>query len=527
MADETTFTSEEDEDVKMIEDARKQLAEEEAKNFESEEMVPEEEPEEEPKKDEPLDIFALSTNIEDAELAVDELPKEEREKLFQEETVDATPNDDVPDLSEVLHLTTASLEELEECLKDEDMSQEALEKAISTDSKLAKIAKAYHLITKAVQLQGYFLGEGNIKPVADLISDKTTRGEEFSKVETLAGNSAIVNVAARLNKIQKVYLYNSGFHIDLRKLSVNEIRNILESIDDEGKEIGRTLGGHFYVMNDIFYIQQIAGRLKDIVVGSNLANWDHGTTLIKHISFNDFDSILGAMGHHLFSKGVKYTLECPSCNYSEKITLDLNQIKTYDINKMPQEAIERLLNPDTFKSKDFFKYQQAIGAYRNFKFSYDGEQGELHMKVPTIMSFLKHGIRLVSYMLRELYGDDDSTPSDQQIFDYRVLNYYKNFLPWIEQLVWLDKDGKPSFKTSEIKALEQVLEPNIWENNPEKEQFLSFIKDTRLTHHGVLGNVCKKCHRAPNPKTNGYIPLDMHAFFYNLSVFYQLRSMRS
>lgn len=482
--------------------------------------------EKESMKEEKVELLKATPIVQaevEEEKGVDELDKEEMTQV----PVDENPDDNIPDLSDAFIMTSAMKAELEAIFVNSDMSPDNLLKEESTNGKLFRLAKAYSLISKAVELNYEMLEGKDLQPLKDVCPSKHSYGKKYERHTTIEDEEeALLQLTARLNSVKKLRLVNSGFYITLKKLSVGEIKAILDQIDDDGKIMGRILGGHFYTLSDYFYVQQISAFLKHIVGGSNLNKWNHGNNLIKFISLNDFNLILGALGEHLFMDGVKYLIECPeeSCSYTEKIKLDIADTAIVEWSRLPEEAIKRLFSDDEFTVKDYFKYQELIGASDSVNVT---EKIEMKLKVPTIFTFLKHGDVLMARLINALYKDD-AAPTDQQMMDYRVLNYYKNFLGWIEKVVChpVDENDKGCTITKK-RAIEELLEPAVWEKNEERTKFLDFFKKSSLVHHGVLGKQCPKCGRVPNPKTNGYIALDMHNFFYNLSAFHLLRSLSS
>lgn len=500
---EHIMLDEDQEDLEIIEQARV-VAEEEERTLVAEEVpvpVPEEE-----------------------EYGADEMPPEKLEEIKAESKAPEV-KDNIPDLSDTLMLVPISPEELEEVFVKADMTPEALAVAEGTNNKFYRLAKIYSTLTKASRFNLMSMEGKDLHPVSEVCSDKLSRGKKFDKNKMLEGEEAVINISARLHGLKKIYLYNSGFHIVVKKIGSMEIKNILDYIDENGVELGRSLGGHFYAMNDIFFVQQVGYLLKQLVVDSNLRKWDHGNNLIKFISINDFPSILGGIASLLFKEGVKYAIECPevTCDYQEKLVLDVDKLKLVDMQKLGQPAIKRLLSDDEFTAKDYIEYQEAIGAHSEVQIN---PTTKFELKVPTIFTFVKNGVDLMSKIIEALYADN-RTPSNDDILEYRILNYYKSFISWINRAVLYNEDGTLDITTREKKALEDMLEPSIWENHDERDKFVKFFTDSRIVHHGVLGTTCPKCGKTPNPKTNGFMSLDMHSFFFNLSAYRMLESLGS
>ena len=500
-----------DDDEQMIANARQKAAEQ---------------PEEQPQVAPPERMISkpeVAQKEEDTEIGADEMDRESI--LKEEEPVD--PDDKVPDLSNMFILIPAVPEALEVIFKNADMSPNNLLKEESVNGKLFRLAKGYAGMTQAQRLAQSMLEDKNLEYLKDRAPIQHSSGNKFEHHTAIDDpQEAILQLSARLSQIKRMRLVNSGYYIAFKKLKVSEIKIILDQIDDAGKQLARVLGGHFYAMSDYFYVQQIGLLLKHVVGGSNLNKWNHGNNLIKHMSIHDFNDVLCVLGSHLFTDGVKYVIECPqeNCSYSEKLKLDIEETRLVEWSRLPEKAIKRLFSDDTFTTKDYLQYQEAIGAYDTVNVTSDIT---MHIKVPTIFTFLKHGEDLVGRMIKALYADE-RVPTDDEILEWRVLNYHKNFLGWIEKVVChpISEDDKGCTIVRK-EAIEDLLEPNIWEQHEERTKFLDFFKKSQLVHHGVLGKQCPLCKAVPDPKLNGFMALDMHSFFYNLSAFHMLRSLSS
>ena len=221
----------------------------------------------------------------------------------------------------------------------------------------------------------------------------------------------------------------------------------------------------------------------------------------------------------MFRNGIKHEIVCPNieCKYVEKIELDLNKTKLIDISKIPQEALQILLSVNTFDVKTYKAYQKYLNLFREVQVK---DNIIMYLKVPSISTYLKFGAEFIAKMIKSLYTNNK--PSGEEILEYRVINFYKMFLAWVDKVVFYKEDGTIDFETRDPEAILKLLEKDVWEDSENIVQFTSFFNDTVITHYGFLGQVCPSCGKEPNPQTNGFIPLDIRSFFFNLSV-YQIR----
>lgn len=458
-----------------------------------------------------------------------EVSEEEIEKVIND-----TPSKpevkivDIPDISEYHSYTTEDLDILSEKLNEKvDIPAEELSAILDNkDEHLTKLSKIIVNSTKRAEFERKFLEDlkDKIDYLPDLISDKMTKGKTFDKDNKLVtGNDAKVNISARLHGLRKINLVHSGFFIVTKKLTPSEIRAILHYVDQEEKEIGRILGTHYYSIDDVIIIQKMTELFKYIVVDSNLVNWKND--LLKTMSILDYDLVIGSLVAHLFKNGVKHEMVCPEidCKYSELVNLDITKTKLIDMSRLNEKALKILLDNKPFDIIKFKAYQKLIGASKTIDVT---DQAKFFLKVPTVATFVSYGIEYIAKLITALYSDN-RTPTQRDIIEYRMLNYYKMFLPWIEKLTYYNEDGTEDFSTTEPEAWETLLEKDVWENQANVKDFTNFFTETKLVHYGFMGQECPVCKRTPNPKTNGFVPLDIRSFFFNLLMFQNLKDLKS
>ena len=467
---------------------------------------------------EPISIEQIEQPI-DESLAFDEVDIPVVEAIEEKKVI----KKEIPDVSDFISSTTISGIDLQNLLNtDLNLSNEELtEKLKDSNEHITKLARIFYEYTNQQKLEQRNLEKKKdvLKLSEEVIPDKISTGATFDNNKVLSGEEAKVNIMARIHGIKKIYLVHSGFYIVIRKPDTSELREILRYIDEEEKEIGKILGAHFYTVDDLFFKQKVCEILDHLVVDSNLKNWREKGTLIKAISINDFDIIIHGIVSLMFRNGVKHEIVCPDieCKYVEKIELDLNKTKLIDIEKISQEALSILLSMNNFDVKTYKTYQKYLNLNREVKIK---DNIFMYLKVPSISTYLKFGNDFIAKMIKSLYSNNK--PSGEEILEYRVINFYKMFLPWIDKVVFYKEDGSIDFETRDPEAILKLLDKDVWEDSENITEFTSFFNDTVLVHYGFLGQRCPSCNKEPNPQTNGFIPLDIRSFFFNLSV-YQIR----
>lgn len=452
-------------------------------------------------------------------------------KVFEEENEEIKNIvDNVPDLSEFLTHTIDDVNILSKTLDEKvDMPSDTLS-AILDDEKehLTKLAKIVVNYTKRDELENRQIAKclNSLKHLDEVLPDKITSGTKLepNKTTVFSGQDAMINIAAKIHGLRKTHLIHSGFHIVTKKLSSSEIREILRYIDDEGNEIGKVLGMHYYTVDDVVFVQKFSEILKFIVVDSNLKDWQRGTTLVECISYLDFDVIIASICSQLYRQGVKHEMVCPEidCKYSEVINLDINKIKLIDTSRLTEKATQILLSGKPFDKIKCKAYQKEIKAYKEVEVL---PNVTFTLRVPSITTFVRYGIEYIAKLIQALYSDN-KTPEQKDIARYRIVNYYKMFLPWIEKVSIFVPETQSTMVVRDRAGFEQLLEKDVWANNKNLKEFVSFFSEAKMVHYGFLGQQCPSCNKVPNPKTNGFVPLDIRSFFFNLLTYQNRKDMK-
>lgn len=431
--------------------------------------------------------------------------------------------ENIPDLSDLLAFTSIPADELQKLINENfNMPEEELaEKLNDKNDYITKMAKVFYDYTNQQKLEQRLLSKlkDKLKYSDEIIPDKITSGQSFDKSKVLSGEEAKINIIAATQGLKKIYLPHSGFHIIVRKFETTELREILRYIDEEEKEIGKILGAHFYTVDDIFFKQKVCEILPMIVVDSNLKNWNKKDNLIKAISINDFDCIIHGICSLMYRNGIKHEMICPNlnCKYVEQVKLDLTKVKLVEYDRLSEKAIQILLDTSEFNVIKYKQYNEEIKLFKSVQVK---DKVIISLKVPSIFTYLKFGLEFVAKMIKFLYSDNK--PTAEEILEYRVINFYKMFLPWIEKVTFYKEDDTINFETRDPEAISHLLESDVWENNENINEFTDFFSDSVIVHYGFLGQNCPSCGNVPNPTSNGFIPLDIRSFFFNLAI-YQIR----
>ena len=350
-----------------------------------------------------------------------------------------------------------------------------------------------------------------------VLKDKSTSGGRFSN--ELHGNKAALAFTARMKGLKKVYLYNSGFHIDIRPFELAELNEFFMSIDNEGQELGRILGGHFYMVHDLFVKQKFMEILPLAIVGSNLKGWDRGDILAKNISINDYDTLMWAVCSLMYNKGVRVDMVCgdTSCGHTTRNILhDIQKMRMVDTENMGEEAIEWLVSGKEVTSKDLQHYRTEILGQTS---TFTDKQIRFHLRVPSIFDVLDYGNKLMSIITAKVQGSH--TLKNDQIVSRVLINYNRSFVPWISRIDMMNEDdsSKVDFTSTSHEAFHSVLEVRV--DDPDDGTILTniteFMRSTKLCHICYPATPCGACGKLHPHAVDGMLAWDAQYLFFSLT----------
>ena len=389
------------------------------------------------------------------------------------------------------------------------------------DNVYAKFVNAMTNFTREYFFQESVIRD-RVKEGANLtvINKDPEKKDKFSKGKNARTNNTYAKTVARLTGIKRLYLVHSGFHIDIRRFTNDELRSIMVYVDEQRRDIGKILGSVYYVLEDIFFIKAFVKLLPSVVIDSNLKNFRKGDTLIKAISYSDLRGIIvHGMLTLMFREGISFDIVCPNtllgkCTWKETRNLDLNNIKLVDMNKMPKEAWNILLSENEFTIKTYQMYQKLINSQAVIKF----DDFSIHMRTPSVHSVLTIGEDYTSRLISAIY-DDNGNYTDEELLTYRSINYYKTFAPWIQHITYYKETGEIDYQESDIESIYYAMESDLWEENPDKARELTkFLEDSLMVFFGYYAEDCPVCKYKADETTNNIVPIDLLTFFFNLSV---------
>ena len=340
----------------------------------------------------------------------------------------------------------------------------------------------------------------------------------------LSGKRAVTAVLARTRGVYKVQLYNSGFWISIKPITMGLMDTWMESIDREFKELGKIIGGQSQMVLDVFIKQKFMELLPDSIVESNLIDWQDPEVLNEAISFNDYETLMWAFSSIMYKDGIGIGVHCtnPDCLYRDD-TQYVDLMHGLQIN-------DKVLNPKAMKwllegnNNSVSRSLDEVKRYQNELISRDvvlkfPEQGmNLHLTTPSMAKYLTYGTSLIADLAATIHGELNYRNSN--VYKQLAFNLYRMLAPWVSQIELLDDDGQTNSLLEDVNDIAQSLDYAFGNEVRLYERINEFIGKSRAVYFGSTMLECPKCHKRPNFAEDHFVPWDMEHVFFGLC--YQL-----
>lgn len=349
--------------------------------------------------------------------------------------------------------------------------------------------------------------------------DKTSHGKKsYGPINSeLSGKNAALAFTARIKGIKKVYLYNSGFYVCLRPMDLNELDSFYTEVDQDGQELGRIVGGLMFLVHDMHLKTKFMELLQSITVTSNLVGWDRKKTLMDNISIQDLDTLYWAVCSMMHKNGIKVDLICghDECKHiTHNQLMDINRMRIVDPSGMSADALKFLISDEPVKPEQLEKYRKET-LDMSHTFTYNHLRFDLN--VPTVGEVIRYNKDLMA----EIVGatNDEYTLNNEKITRSIMINYNRNFTPWIKKISYIDDSGNVEFSCRDVSGIHAALALN--DDSADEgvilHEITAFIRETKLSHVGYAVLSCAKCGKSSTDAINGYKAWDAQGLFTSLT----------
>lgn len=333
----------------------------------------------------------------------------------------------------------------------------------------------------------------------------------------LSGDAAKIAVLSRTQGLYRIMLYNSGFWITVRPITVSDASAFVHEVDNDFKELGRILGGQFHLVLGAYLKQKVLEILPNVIISSNLEDWDQPDVLGEAISMHDYDTILWGICCSMYRDGIGIGVHCTNMECRHVDTnqyVDLTKACYINPDVFNAEAMEWMRDTRTTRTlDDCLKYRNVI--LKSTKtLPMENNKVMIHMRVPSLQTYTKRSVELIGKMQSAIYRA--KTRQNQELQNQVIFHIYKMLAPWISSIVYKN-EADADVVIEGYDAICADLEARAEQDHTLYSQLEEYIRDTKCSMYCLTSIECPKCHKKPNLNSEGLFPLDVEYLFFGLT----------
>lgn len=333
----------------------------------------------------------------------------------------------------------------------------------------------------------------------------------------LSGDAAKIAVLSRTQGLYRIMLYNSGFWITVRPITVSDASAFVHEVDNDFKELGRILGGQFHLVLGAYLKQKVLEILPNVIISSNLEDWDQPDVLGEAISMHDYDTILWGICCSMYRDGIGIGVHCTNMECRHVDTnqyVDLTKACYINPDVFNAEAMDWMRDTRTTRTlDDCLKYRNVI--LKSTKtLPMENNKVMIHMRVPSLQTYTKRSVELIGKMQSAIYRA--KTRQNQELQNQVIFHIYKMLAPWISSIVYKN-EADADVVIEGYDAICADLEARAEQDHTLYSQMEEYIRDTKCSMYCLTSIECPKCHKKPNLNSEGLFPLDVEYLFFGLT----------
>lgn len=346
------------------------------------------------------------------------------------------------------------------------------------------------------------------------------------KPKLYKGDEAIQLINNRYRGVYRVNLHNSGFWIKIVPMSPANLDAWMQEIDFQYKQIGRLIGGHFYLGLGVYLKEKLADLLRLTTIDSNLQNWKEGSTLIDSISLQDYETICWAYATIMHRDGITISTVCtnPECKHTNRQQfVDLARCSYINPAVYTKEAITFMIEgcaPGVIRTKEALQnYRTKL--LKNVRLINFNETDQLELRDPSLGQYIRTGMKVMGELIAAVNGGD-SDNKKPSIDDDKARRETANRLsmmlsPWIARVICKDQAGNVQAVIEDQKAITDLLETIIGEKDDIISNIEQFITESKVAFYGFINAKCPKCGKQLDLLKDNIDPIDTEYILFCLS----------
>ena len=394
------------------------------------------------------------------------------------------------------------------------------------------------LLLNALQNLGENIGKSLTRAIQGVGDSPANVSKKYEGQKTISitGNEGLMAMTALTGGMRRVRLYNSGIYINIRNIPISDLNAYYREVNTTDFEYGKAFGAFYYMFSDLTITEYIIENLLPLVIcGSNYRHWKDMDKLRQVICFQDFHTILWAMGLMMHPSGVDVNFICAEegCGHITTERVDLAKMRLFNQELINEDMLDILKKPGWLEDSDLAAYREKCNMNTPIVFSYDIggslRKWKLNMKQASLFDYEMVGKDYNAELRRHC-----SVKNKTEVNQYTMFNFYRSLKPWIQSLeLTVDNgSGEQTFivqnngTEENDKIVYMLLDEfqanagNIIENNEKSldEMIKDYILNTKISHICFYFPECPRCHTVPKNSHHGYIPYDPMQSFFTLAL---------
>ena len=348
----------------------------------------------------------------------------------------------------------------------------------------------------------------------------------------LAGDDAMLAIKSRLGGLIRIQLLNSGFWIAIRAPSLAELQELYASVDIEGRELGRIIGGHMCLCVDMFLKQKLIDLLftHKMIMRSNFAFKDKNE-FIRNLAYHDYDTILHAFVTLMSRHGFRVRLICPHCDtQSVETNMDISGAKFVNMNLMTEPVRKWWATTHTPDGKPVVHTEEDLKKYRNEILNFhmvstqvvnngvNDVKVELDIIEPTYDRFFSVGQHLIDQLNSTINAIANGEESRANLVKASLnVHGFQLIAPWVREMRLVNEAGEVEVRTVDPAVIVDYLDQLLQEDTTSMFTDLhEFVSKSKFNYFGSFSIKCPKCGATPESNLDNFYPLEIQTIFFGL-----------
>ena len=345
--------------------------------------------------------------------------------------------------------------------------------------------------------------------------------------QPVSGTAGIVSIlASRRGNIRRIPLYNSGFSIDIRVPTVDEVSTLIRKCRLDKADYESQMGAPFYMFFDRILKVNFIELLMRLVVFSSCKNWEKEGVLLSAIKLADLNALLASVAGIMYPKGYPnfrhyctrpVDKEHPAgCDHVTSIKADIAKLIHTRFSALNTDAIihmtKSLQSSTVIGDAERQQYQEWLG--------FDGTEIKTSeftfvLHTPSLAAHLEAAAVFNGELLNEVRADN--AQGIVMALRPRDLRLYSQFVKTVKVY---DDNGEEVNTSNDQVVISYVLDLCMDDEETRYKllkEFKAFVNTSQLSYVCYKKFKCASCGYEP-PIGSDYFTVDAQTAFFTTAL---------